>query len=292
MSEQKILLISGRKQSGKDSAANWLAGYLLKKAGIIKYYELDEQGKLLINHKFVDPETNQEVEELGLLDLERKDIEFAEQASRSIWPHIKNEKFGNLLKDVLITVFGLNREEIYGSDEDKNKLSPIKWENVYRILPHLKPKTEKKEKKSLKDKMVEARSEGLEITTTELKVKESEPVQPEFLTNREVMEIFGTDICRSLYNLCWVEPLFKQITLQGYPLVVISDCRNQDEIEYARALGARVIRLTRNPHNGGHSIETALDNYEGFDYVIDNENMTQEEKGVALVNKLLEWGWI
>ena len=44
--EQKILLISGRKQSGKDSAANYLAGYLLKKAGMIKYYELDEEGKL------------------------------------------------------------------------------------------------------------------------------------------------------------------------------------------------------------------------------------------------------
>ncbi len=281
MTEQKILMISGRKQSGKDSAANYLAGYLLKKAGIIKHFELDQQGKLLINYKFLDPETNQEVEELALLDLERKDVEFADSASKQVWPLIKQEKFGNLLKDILITVFGLDRSEVYGSDDDKNKLSPLKWESVYKLLPNLRPKPQKK---SLKDKMVEAKTEGLEAETM--------PSAPEFLTNRQAMEIVGTDIFRTLHNLCWVEPLFRQITEQGFPLVVISDCRNQDEIEYGRSLGAKIVRLTRNPFNGQHAIEIALDNYTEFDLVIDNENMTQEQKGAELVNWLLSIGWV
>lgn len=258
---QKILLISGRKQSGKDSTANYLAGYLLKKHGYINYYELDEDGKLLINYKFLDPDTGKEVEELASLDLERKDIEYAQHASQQIWPIIKHEKFGNLLKDILITIFGCNRQEIYGNDDDKNKLSPVKWQNVYKLLPNLKSNN-KKEKLA------------------------------EFLTNRELMEIFGTDICRTIFNLCWVEPLFRQITEQGYPFVVVSDCRNEDEIDYARQVGAKVVRLTRNPHGGTHQIETALDNYTNFDLVIDNKNMTKEQQGVELINWLLSIGWL
>mgnify|MGYP002132919275 CR=1 FL=1 len=47
---QKVLLISGRKQSGKTSAMNYLAGYLLTQAGLvinghpISQFQLDEQG--------------------------------------------------------------------------------------------------------------------------------------------------------------------------------------------------------------------------------------------------------
>lgn len=280
---QKILLISGRKQSGKDSTANYLAGYLLKKHGYINYYELDEDGKLLINYKFLDPDTGKEVEELASLDLERKDIEYAQHASQQIWPIIKHEKFGNLLKDILITIFGCNRQEIYGNDDDKNKLSPVKWENIYKILPHLKP--------NYLSLPTPVRPKIKHIIEVDTSVEEKISV-PEYLTNRELMEIFGTDICRTIFNLCWVEPLFRQITEQGYPFVVVSDCRNEDEIDYARQVGAKVVRLTRNPHGGTHKIEKALDDYSNFDLVIDNKNMTKEQQGVELINWLLSIGWL
>jgi hypothetical protein len=37
------------------------------------------------------------------------------------------------------------------------------------------------------------------------------------------------------------------------------------------------VRLTRSPHNSTHSSEIDADNYNGFDAVIDNKDMTIEE---------------
>jgi hypothetical protein len=259
---QKILLISGKKQSGKDSAANYLTGYLLKKNGIIKKYSLDEEGKLLIDIQVENPETQQIVEEWGLLDLNRRDIDYSKYADKNIWPIIKPEHFGDILKEVVMVLFGLERENIWGSNEDKNKLTHVKWKDVYKLCPNIE-------------------LEHLE-----------ENREDEFLTHRELLEVFGTDICRILYNDCWVQALFKNIVFQGYPFVVIADCRFPHEIEYAKSLGAKTVRLTRNILNGKHLAETALDNYTGFDYVIDNQNMTQEEKGIELIKYLQGEGWI
>lgn len=262
MSEQKILLISGKKQSGKDSAANFLAGYLLRQQGMIKYFELDEEGKLLVDIKVQDPQTGNVVEELGLHDLGRKDTEYVNWASNNLWPIIKIDHFGDALKDICEIIFGLDRAKLYGTDKDKNELTHIKWADIYKLCPEHMPK------------------------------EDYEVAGKEFATYREILQVFGTDICRTLFSECWIQSLMKIVVLQGYPFVVIPDCRNEDEINYCRALGAKVIRLTRDIYPTTHSIEAALDDYQGYDAVIDNQNMTQEEKGVELVKILQSWGWV
>lgn len=270
---QKILLISGCKQSGKSSAMNYLTGYLLQQTGLITKYSLDDNGNLLIPHVFTDPETGAGVEEWGLLDTTRKDEEYCRAACTKIWPHIKPYHFADNLKEVAVVVFGLKREEINGTDEDKNKPSPIKWEDIYKLLPHLKPK-KKKAKKG------------------EEEVVEEEIVRAEYATNREFMEVWGTDIARTLYNECWIQCCMNQIVLEDWPMAVVPDCRFKDEVIYCKELGAKTVRLTRNPFKGKHSAETDLLDFDGFDAVIDNDDMTQEQKGQQLVRILQEWGWI
>lgn len=261
--QQKILLISGKKQSGKDSACNFLTGFLLKKAGVIDKWKLNENGKLLIDIDVDDPTTGKKVKEWGLFDTNRKDQEYVKWASKEVWPHVKPEHFGDILKDVCQVVFGLQRENLHGTDEQKNEPTHIRWIDVYKLVP------------SLEEKHI---IEGKEVG--------------EFLTHRELLEVFGTDICRTLYNECWVQALFSNILLQGFPLVVICDCRFPHEVEYAHSVGAKVVRLTRNVYNGTHLAETALDDYTDFDKVIDNENMTQEEKGIELIKWLQSIGWV
>ena len=259
---QKILLISGKKQSGKDSAANFLTGYLLRRAGIIELFELDEFGNLLIDIEVQDPQTGNKVKELGLLDLNRKDIEYAKYANKNIWPIVKPEHFGDILKEVTMILFGLEREKLWGTDNNKNELTHIKWVDIYKLCPEIE------------SKRLEEGKSGI------------------YLTYREMLEVFGTDICRIIYNECWVQALFRNVIMQGYPFIVIADCRFPHEIEYAKSLGAKVVRLTRNPKGGSHFAETALDDYVGFDHIIDNTDMTQEEKGVELINYLRSIGWI
>lgn len=285
---QRVLLISGCKQSGKSSAMNYLGGYLLKQSGLsingtpVSQFQLDENGNLEFDSYFVNPDTKEKVGEWSRLDITRQDEGFVDAARQFIWPVIKVQHFAELLKETAIVVFGLNREEVYGTDEQKNRLSPIKWESVYKLFPEKRPQIKKSVKKK-KGEVVEAEPEVVE-----------QPVQ-EYMTNREFLEVWGTDIARGLHNECWIQALFTRILSEDYPLVVVPDCRFEDEIIYGRevpGIELKVIRLLRNPFNGQHAAETNLLNYEGFDAVIDNREMTQEEKGLELVNILRSWGWI
>ncbi len=255
---QKILVISGCKQSGKDSAMNYVAGYLLKQAGIISHFELDDKGNLLINYEVQNPETGELSEELGLLDMARMDPEFVRGASKKIWPTIKPYRFADTLKEVCVAVFQLNRADLYGTDADKDKISHIKWADVHKLF---------------NTPVAKQKNKG------------------EFLTNRQCLEVIGTDICRVIYNRCWIESCYNRILQEDWPFSVVTDCRFPDEVEYSKELGAKVVRLTRRPLKSTHKAETSLLTYEGFDAVIDNSEMTQEEKGQQLVVLLQSWGW-
>ena len=75
-------------------------------------------------------------------------------------------------------------------------------------------------------------------------------------------------------------------------MALVGDCRFPDEVEAVQQAGGKVIRLTRSLHEDSHVSETALDTHEGFDAVIDNQDMTIEEQSKALLNTLGEWGWL
>jgi hypothetical protein len=58
--------------------------------------------------------------------------------------------------------------------------------------------------------------------------------------------------------------------------------------------GGKVIRLTRNIFGDSdqHPSETALDDYEGFDFVLDNQKMSLQEQNEAVYNKLVDWNFV
>jgi len=45
----KVLAISGVKQSGKTTCANFLYGYEMKRNEIIEHFEITDEGRLLVN---------------------------------------------------------------------------------------------------------------------------------------------------------------------------------------------------------------------------------------------------
>ena len=85
------------------------------------------------------------------------------------------------------------------------------------------------------------------------------------MTAREVMQYVGTDFFRRIYPQVWVDSTIR-----------------------------KVIRLTRNIFGDSdqHPSETALDNYEGFDFVLDNQEMSLKEQNEAVYNKLVDWDFV
>lgn len=122
---KRIIGISGRKQAGKNTAANYIHGQVLKNLNMIDDFYIDKTGNLVIK-------TENQVGDsgYGILDITRKDSAYVEYAEKQLWPYIKIYHFADILKELSIILFGLSEKQVYGTNEDKNTITNIKWENV------------------------------------------------------------------------------------------------------------------------------------------------------------------
>lgn len=121
----KIIGISGRKQSGKNTAANYINGNILKDLEMIDDFFINKDGQLVVNTS-----DNHGNSGYGILDVTRKDKEFITYAEKELWPYVKIYHFADILKELSINVFNLSPSQVYGTDKDKNTLTHIRWEDA------------------------------------------------------------------------------------------------------------------------------------------------------------------
>jgi len=251
-----ILGLSGRKQSGKNTISNFLHGIELLSIGLIPDFKFNENGKLVVPTTTIDGQGNEKIE-YGIFDLERDktDSAFFEYMANNVWTFIKAYSFADMLKlNVCVDVLGLTYEQCYGTDDQKNTLTHINRES----FPEL---------------------DGSGA-----------------MTAREVMQCVGTDFFRKIYPNVWADSTIRRIKSEGTAFAIITDCRFPNEVEAIKKEGGKVIRLNRNGNaDDNHSSEAALDkenyDWDNFDFVLENENMTLAESNEVIYSKLTEWGW-
>ena len=95
---------------------------------------------------------------------------------------------------------------------------------------------------------------------------------------RQLLQRLGTEVGRTYFGeTAWIDVLDRQIEREQPELVVITDVRFPNEVEWLRANGGVLIRIERpgvGPANG-HASEQSLDEYE-VDYVIDNSGTIED----------------
>lgn len=231
----KIIGISGRKQSGKNTIANYINGDILKNRSMINDFNIGDSGELLINTADITGTSG-----YGIFDVTRKDNVFVEYAERDLWPYIKVYHFADSLKQMAIELFGLNPINIYGTNDQKDEKTDLRWENMPDNFSN---------------------KEGR-------------------MTYREFLEHFGTKIVRKIKNNAWAENAINKIVAENSELAIIPDVRFPNEVKVIKDNGGIVIRLSRNVFNSDSESESALDSnnfcWSNFDMVIDNHNMTLE----------------
>lgn len=116
------------------------------------------------------------------------------------------------------------------------------------------------------------------------------------LSAREVMQIIGTDIFRSMKQNVWSDAIINKINKDKPNLAIIADCRFPNEVETVKRAGGWVIKLNRNPHNSYHESEIALDinryDQTNFDLIIDNVDMTISEQNNIILQFLKDKGML
>jgi len=141
--------------------------------------------------------------------------------------------FADSLKDFCVNVLGLSEAQCWGSDREKNTLTKYKWQNLSKIF----------------DSSALANKHGL-------------------MTAREVMQVFGTDVIRKLFDDdIWIDATIRRIQKDNSDIALIADVRFPLEVKKLRSIDARIVRLTRSIFESDqHDSETALDNYDFSDY--------------------------
>lgn len=244
----KILGIAGRKNSGKNTLANFLHGYQLRANNLIEDFSMDESGKLHVTY---------EGGKSGMLDVERQDPQFAIWASAGMWPYVKSYAFAHPLKEICINLFGIPRECLYGTDEQKNTIVPyLLWEN-----------------------MVFSRDYDGEF---------ADNVGP--MTARQFMQYLGTENYRKMYSPVWTNRCLNLIKDEESALAIITDVRFDNEAEAILAAGGKVIQLTRGITGDGHTSEKGVSSHL-ISSVLDNANLDLVDTCQNLLQIIEGYGW-
>jgi len=255
-----IIGICGKKQAGKNTVSNILHGFTLLDQSMISDFNIDANGKLWIETKDAKENVG-----WGEFDVTRTDEDFIGWAEQNMYPYIKNYSFADPLKVICHSLFGLTKEQCWGTDEQKNTPTALRWENMPGILS---------------DKT------NINVIEEYLPLLDIKYHTPGPMTARELLQFFGTNIMRKMYAPVWVNATINKIKQEGSLRSVISDVRFPDEADAIKKAGGKLIKLTRSVSKDSHPSETALDNYTNFDYVIDNsgdstvENLIEEIKKV------------
>ena len=101
------------------------------------------------------------------------------------------------------------------------------------------------------------------------------------LTVGDLLQRFGTEVGREIHPDAWVLSSFANFS-PGIDRRIYDDVRFENEANAIKEHGGLMIRLEGDPgkcyeeasksRNMQHASETALDNYEGFDLVINTDN--------------------
>jgi len=248
----QIIAFAGQKQSGKNTACNFILATYLAALGISKQSQINKEGKIEVsdlwgthipNHKFFVFQ-NYVIDNTFQIDIEPILVDLP----------IKQYGFADKLKEILINVFGLTYEQCYGTDQEKNQLTHLLWGNMPDIDFYNKY-----------------------IYTDNFSN----------MSGREVMQYMGTNVFRKVFEPCWTSYLVNRIKKEQPEIALISDMRFPNEAEAIKNEGGFVVRLLRTKSGEDlHASETSLNDFEDFDAVIDNRTMSIEEQNETIYNTL------
>jgi hypothetical protein len=251
-----IIGISGKKQSGKSTSGNFILSLCMVNLGIANNVSISDTGKINVSDLLKNTAYTGEYD-YEKLCADTNDY-ILNKSKDILLSHVRIYNFADILKkDICMNILGLNQDQCYGSDDDKNSLTDIKWENMPK-LGILEP-------------------ENLEEKTG-------------FMTAREVMQFIGTDIFRNIKTDIWCDATIRKIKKDNPKIAIITDCRFPNEVDAIRQNNGYVMRLTRSPFDSDHISETVLDkdNYDwfNFDIIIDNAELSIYDQ-CELIKKFL-----
>ncbi len=158
-------------------------------------------------------------------------------------PKVHIVHFADALKDACVLIFGIDRQDME-TEDGKKKMTDVLW-----------PAYD------------EAGSCAYAVW------RPADPTVDRFMTVREVLQFVGTDLFRNQIDPdIWVKSVFRKKYAED-DIVIIADARFPNETAFAKKHGL-LVKIERDNGLAGdmHISERALDNYNDYDFVVDNND--------------------
>lgn len=250
----KIIGFAGKKQSGKDTSCNFILMLKMIELGVCKNARLNEDGKIEVSDIF-----GQCKDGLDYFEFSKKHVD-VDRVLNAISSEIKIYYLADPLKRIAIDIFGLPEDKVYGTDDEKNELTHLLWENMPGWT--------------------------------------SDPVcpvgnyyhRPGPMTIREFLQYLGSDVFRKINSEVWLDTLFRRIKKDNSRLALIGDIRFENEIEGCKSKEAIVLGLTKDKFKSADSHASENVNIDLCSKIIDNEKLNIAEQNKEIYFALKELG--
>jgi hypothetical protein len=253
----QIIAFAGKKQSGKNTACNFVLAMKLSELAICKVSRLSKKGEIEVSD--VLGETHSDME---WIPFRSPYIDTEGLFNNELSLFVKMYGLADALKEMAISILDLDYQQVFGTDSDKNSKTKLKWENMPAVIT---PSELKKRGVSRED------AEKLGMIVHEKGT----------MTAREVLQYVGTDVFRKMNSDVWLNSLLNKIESDAPELALISDVRFENEIEVIQKNKGFVIGLTRDPYEESdrHSSESEIERCLGAcDIIVDNSSLTIPEQ--------------
>jgi hypothetical protein len=221
-----------------------------------------------------------------------------------LWPGASVRKFSMAgpLKRFCVEILGLEPEQVYGTNEQKDSLTRYRWED----LPHYADICRGVDQHNMTVKCW--RSEHYEWGEVRHPVyaywnyegtyphRNKLPGYREYpsgqMTARQVLQEVGTGIFRRMWSDVWNQACLREIRNSGVDVAFVDDVRFPDEVFAMQAAGGFVLRLPRDVFGGQdvHESERALDrdrfDWSKFDAVVGDGTDTLREQNLLVLYHL------
>lgn len=256
----QILGFVGKKQSGKNTACNFILAMKLAELTVCDVARINDDGEI---------EVSDILGEKGSKDwivFKHPDVDIDNLYSNELGGFVRIYAIADALKQMAVDILGLSKEQAFGNDKQKNSKTKLKWEN----MPGVISPSELKKKGLTKD---QAESLGMIVHAKGI------------MTAREVLQYVGTDMFRKMNSNVWLDSLFRRIEEEDPELALVSDVRFENEVQAIKEEGGFVIGLTRSPYGSSDSHKSESSVTEAIDLctvIIDNGKMDLSQQNEAI----------
>ena len=121
----QIIGFAGKKQSGKNTACNFILAVKIAELGISKSTRLSKEGEIEVTDIF-----NESVNGKEWFPFKPPHVDTQNLFDNELGKYIKLYSFAKKLKQISIEILGLKEEQVFGSDKQKNSKTHINWEDM------------------------------------------------------------------------------------------------------------------------------------------------------------------